>query len=122
MSLFGALIALAFQNGFGSGDTVAFLYWTLPLATGLAVSGPTILALFRTENRFFRLILAIFAAALIVLGFVCVPYLFLGGWTNAFSIPVFYLWIAGTFGKLIFLDLLLPRRPHGLYPSKRSLR
>ncbi len=119
--LIGALIALYFQNWFGCSDTYSLLFWTIPLATGLAVSGQTILSLFRTENRLLRLLLTVLTAGLIAFGFVYLVYLFLGPWINAFSIPVFYLWIAGTFGQLLFLDLLLPQTVENLKPTKTVL-
>lgn len=120
--LIGALIALYIQDWFGSSDTYSLLFWTIPLATGLAVSGQTILTLFRTRNRLFRLLLTILTAGLIAFGFVYLVYIFLGPWINAFSIPVFYLWIAGTFGQLLFLDLLLPQTTEKLKPTKTVLR
>lgn len=105
----GVLIALYLQDWFGSGDTYSLLFWTIPLATGLAVSGQTILTLFRTRNRAFRILLSLITAGLISFGFVFLVYMFLGPWINAFSLPVFYLWIAGSFGQLLFLDWLLPK-------------
>jgi hypothetical protein len=119
--LIGALIALYFQDWFGSSDTYSLLFWTIPLSAGLAVSGQTLLTLFRTQNRLFRLLLTVVTAGLIAFGFVYLVYLLLGPWFNAFSIPVFYLWIAGTFGQLLFLDLLLPYRKENLKPSKTIL-
>ncbi len=119
--LIGAVIALYFQDWFGSGDTYSLLFWTIPLATGLAVSGQTILTLFRTQNRLFRLLLTILTAGLISFGFVYLVYIFLGPWINAFSIPIFYLWIAGSFGQLLFLDWLLPQTTDRLKPTKAIL-
>lgn len=120
-SLIGAFIALSFQNWFGSSDTYSMLFWTVPLAVGLAVSGQTILTLFRTQNRLLRLLLTVLTSGLIAFGFVYLVYMFLGPWINAFSIPVFYLWIAGTFGQLLFLDLLLPQKVEQLTITKTVL-
>lgn len=68
-----------------------------------------------------RLLLTILTAGLIAYGFVYLVYMFLGPWINAFSIPVFYLWIAGTFGQLLFLDLLFPQTTEKLKPTKTVL-
>jgi hypothetical protein len=106
--LSGAYIALYFQEWFGSGDIAALLFWTFPLAIGLAVSGETILSLFRTKNRLLRPLLISLTAGLSAYGSMYLLYLFLGPWMNAFSLPVFYLWLAAAFGQLFFLDLLLP--------------
>ena len=119
--LIGALIALYFQDWFGSSDTYSLLFWTIPLATGLAVSGQTILKLFRTQNQLLRLLLTILTSGLIAYGFVYLIYMFLGPWINAFSLPVFFLWIVGTFGQLLFLDLLLPKTAEKLKPAKTVL-
>lgn len=116
--LIGAFIALSLQNWFGSSDTYSLLFWTVPLAVGLTVSGQTILTLFRTQNRLLRLLLTVLTSGLIAFGFVYLVYMFLGPWINAFSIPVFYLWIAGTFGQLLFLDLLLPQKVEQLKITK----
>lgn len=70
MGFIGVLIALYLQDWFGIGDTYSLLFWTIPLATGLAVSGRTILTLFRTRNRAFRILLSLITAGLISFGFV----------------------------------------------------
>ena len=119
--LIGVIIVLYFQDWLGSGDTYSLLFWTIPLSIGLAVSGQTILTLFRTQNRVFRLLLTILTAGLISFGFVYLVYIFLGPWFNAFSIPVFYLWIAGSIGQLLFLDWLLPQTTEKLRPTKTIL-
>ena len=116
--LVGAIITLYFQDWFGSSDTYSLLFWTIPLAIGLAVSGQTILTLFRVQKRLFRFLLIILSAGIISFGFVYLVYMFLGPWINAFSIPIVYLWITGSLGQLLFLDRLLPRAAEKLKPTK----
>ena len=117
----GALIVLFFQDWFGSGGIYSFLFWTIPLATGLTVSGGTIIKLFKTQNRIIRILIIILTSGLFAIGFVYLVYIFIGPWFNAFSIPVFYLWITGIFGQLLFLDLLLPQPPEKIKLSKTLL-
>ncbi|MEM8584102.1 MAG: hypothetical protein AAGF87_07535 [Bacteroidota bacterium] len=119
--LIGAIIVLYLQDWFGSGDIYALLFWTVPLAVGLAASGQTVLTLFRTKNRLLRLLLMVLTSGLIAFGFVYLVYMLVGPWINAFSMPVFYLWMASTFGQLLYLDLLLPKTAEELKPTKTAL-
>lgn len=107
--LIAVTVVLFRQNWFGSGDTYAFVFWTIPLAVGLAVSGETILNLFRTAHFLLRLLFIIVTAGLIAFGWVYFAYLILGGWIHTFSFPIFYLWIAGNAIQLLFLDWRLPK-------------
>jgi hypothetical protein len=88
---------------------ILFLFWTVPLVIGLAISGETILNLFRTLHFALRLILIIVTAGLISFGWVYFVYLILGGYINAFSFPILFLWIIGCSVQLIFLDLRLSK-------------
>lgn len=116
--LISTIIILYFQDWFGSGDIYSLLIWTFSLATGVAVSGQTILSLIRTQNLLFRLLLIILSAVFFSFVFVCLVYFFIGPWFNAFSVPVFYLWIAGAIVQLFFLDRFLPKTTKKLRPSK----
>jgi hypothetical protein len=97
------------QDWFGSGDTYSFVFWTIPIAVGLAISGETILNLYRTLHFILRLLLIIVTAGLVAIGWIYFIYLILGGMINAFSIPIFYLWIDGCIVQLLFLDWRLPK-------------
>jgi hypothetical protein len=107
--LIATAIILFRQDWFGSGDTYSFIFWTIPIAIGLAISGETILNLFRTLHFSLRLVLIIVTAGLVSIGWVYFIYLILGGMINAFSIPIFYLWIGGCVVQLLFLDGRLPK-------------
>lgn len=107
--LIATTVILFRQDWFGSGDTYSFVFWTIPLAVGLAISGETILNLFRTLHFLLRLLLIIVTAGLVSIGWVYFIYLILGGMINAFSIPIFYLWIGGCAVQFLFLDWRLPK-------------
>lgn len=109
-----AIVILYFQDWFGSGDLRSLVFWTIPLAVGLIVSGRAILTLIRAKNQFLRLLLITFIAGIISFCFVYFVYMFLGPYINSFSFPVFYIWIAGSIGQLVFLDLLLPQESEKL--------
>ena len=118
-----AAIAVLFrQNWFGSGDTYSFVFWTVPIAVGLAVSGETILNLFRSLHFLVKHLLIVLIAAVVSIGWVYFIYLILGAMINAFSIPIFYLWILGCAVQLVFLESFLPKQNENPKPSKVVLR
>jgi hypothetical protein len=98
------------QNWFGSGDISSFVFWTIPLSVGLAIKGETILNFFRTRPFWVRLLLIFVSSGLFSIGWVYFIYLILGGMINAFSVPIFYLWIGGCVVQLIYLDWHLPKQ------------
>jgi hypothetical protein len=104
-----AIVILFRQDWFGSGDIYSFVFWTIPIAVGLAISGETIINLFRRLHFLLRLLIIVVTAGLVSIGWVYFIYLILGGMINAFSIPIFYLWIGGCVVQLLFLDLRLPK-------------
>ena len=108
-SVVAAETVLIQQNFFGQDDIYAFFFWTVPLAIGLSVSGQTILNLFRTKIFLLRLLLILLTTGLISFGWIYFVYLILGPWINAFSLPIFYLWIVGNTFQLLFLDWRLPK-------------
>jgi hypothetical protein len=102
--LLAAIVILYFQDWFGSGDTYSYLFWTIPLSIGIAFFGKSILNLFPTKNKLLRLLIILIVSVAISFGWVYAVYLILGPWINAFSIPVFLLWIIGIFFQLVFID------------------
>lgn len=120
--LLAATIFLLFQDWFGSGDLSSYIYWTLPIAVGLSISGETILELFKSKNVVLRLFLIIVIAAIISFGWVFCLYLIIGPWINAFSVPVFYLWIIGSVFQLFFLDLFVSKPTEQLKSSQITIR
>jgi hypothetical protein len=102
--LLAAIVILYFQDWFGSGDTYSFVFWTIPLSIGTAFFGKSILNLFPIRNKLLRLLIILIVSVAISFGWVYAVYLILGPWINAFSIPVFYLWIIGMFFQLVFID------------------
>ena len=95
---------LYFQDWFGSGDTYSYLFWTIPLSIGIAIFGKSILNLFPLKNKLLRLLITLIVSVVISFGWVYAVYLILGPWINAFSIPIFLLWIIGMFFQLVFID------------------
>jgi|NorSeaMetagenome_1021524.scaffolds.fasta_scaffold58085_1 hypothetical protein len=99
-----AIVILYFQDWFGSGDTYSYLFWTIPLSIGIAIFGKSILNLFPLNNKLLRLLITLIVSVVISFGWVYAVYLILGPWINAFSIPIFLLWIIGMFFQLVFID------------------
>ncbi len=107
--LVAVTIVLYRQDWFGKGDTYAFVFWTVPLAVGLSVTGNTIIHLFRVNSFLLRLVFIILTAFMLSLGWAYCVALALGPWIGAFSIPILYLWIGGSILQLLFLDWRLPK-------------
>lgn len=103
-------IVLYRQDWFGKGDTYAFVFWTVPLAVGLSVTGKTILDLFRTNSYLLRLLFIVLTSGLLSFIWAYCVALFLGPWVGAFSIPILYLWIGGSILQLLFLEWRLPKQ------------
>lgn len=116
--LVAVTIVLYRQDWFGKGDTYAFVFWTVPLAIGLSVTGKTIINLFRTSSFLLRLLFIIVIAGLLSFGWAYCVALVLGPWIGAFSIPILYLWVGGSILQLLFLDWRLPKQTEELKPAK----
>jgi len=104
-----ATSVLAQQDFWGIGDLKALLIWQLPLAVGLATGGEAILRLLNAFQFYLRAFFVLLCSVVLVVCWVYTVYLFLGLWTNAFSFPVFYLWLAGCVAQFLFLDWMLPK-------------
>ena len=115
------LLLLWRQHGFGSGDIYATLFWTVPLATGLLFCGASFLRLFRSRHLLVRTLFILIMSIALSFGWVYCVAFFLGPLMGAFSISVFYLWIAGSFAQLLFLDRLLPIPSEKTKPLKAIL-
>ena len=103
------LVVLYNQDGFGKGDSNSFFFWTIPLASGLSVSGNAILSFLKTRKAFIRIIFNLIVSGAISFGWVYTVFLFLGPWINTFSFPIIYLWWVGNCLQLVFLDRFLQR-------------
>lgn len=102
-----ALLLLG-QQGFGKGDTSAFLCWTIPLALAIAAGRRTWAALFGTSRPAVRVLTLLVVAAALAYGWLWLVHLVLGPLLYAFSFPVFYVWLAGSSAQLVFLSYYLP--------------
>lgn len=107
--LLAVTIILYRQNWFDKSDIYSFIFWTIPFAIGLSVTGKTIVNLFCTNAFWTRLILIIVIAGLLSFGWANCVALVLGPWIGAFSIPILYLWMCGSILQLLFLDWRLPK-------------
>lgn len=116
--LVAVTIVLYRQDWFGKSDTYAFLFWTVPLAVGLSVTGNTIVNLFRTKHFLLRLLFIVLTAGLLSIGWAYCVALVLGPWIGAFSIPILYLWIGGSIFQLLFLCWRLPKQTQKPKASK----
>lgn len=103
-------IILYFQNWFDSSDTYSFIFWTIPLAVGVSFCGDLFLQLFRTTRFALRLLIIFILAVLFSFYWCLCINLYLGPWIAAFGIPFLYLWIAGSFAQLLFLEYRLPKK------------
>jgi len=121
VSVIGAVAALFIQNWFGSGDLYSYVFWAIPLSAGLSASGRSILHMFKPVHLLARLLFIFFISCLASFVYILLVYLSLGPWINAFSIPILYMWIAGSFAQLCFLDRLLPHSTEKSEPLKTVL-
>jgi hypothetical protein len=111
------LIILSQQDWFGAGDSYAFILWTVPLSLGIAFSADAILYLYRNFSFAVRLLLITISAAALSFLWTLLVHTFLGAWFGAFSIPVFYLWVAGSLVQLLYLNWLM--RKHAIVKKPR---
>jgi hypothetical protein len=105
--LFAAIVILYFQDWFGSGDTYSYIFWTIPLSIGIAIFGKSILDLFAVKNNLLKFLIVLIVSVTISFGWLYGVYLILGPWINTFSIPIFLLWIIGTFIQLAFIGTFI---------------
>jgi hypothetical protein len=109
VSLILVTILLYLHHWFGKEDFYTVLFWTIPVAIALAVSGKGIITtLARTDFIMLRIVVITIVALTIAYVWTHFVYLFVGSWMHAFSFPVFYVWLAGIFAQLFFLDRQLP--------------
>src|SRR6478735_10777142 len=107
--LLTAASVLAQQHFLGNGDLKVLLVWQLPLAIGLAAGGEAILRLFNMFQFYLRALFVLLSTVVLVVFWVYIVSLFLGLERNAFSFPVFYLWLSGCVAQFLFLDWMLPK-------------
>ena len=103
------VIILLLNNWYQSGDSYAFFFWTIPLATGLAISGGHIIRLIKMPNVSLKLFFIFFIAFLVSLVWFYVMFAFWGAMENPLRFTPFYFWIGGSFVQLLFLDHRLPQ-------------
>lgn len=121
LNLLACLVILAIilfnQDFFGKGDTYSFIFWTIPIAVGLSISGQTFLNIINIKKQLYRLIFIFFIAIVISFCWTLFVYLILGPWIYAFSFPIFYIWIVGNSIQLFFLEIKLSRKTIDLQKS-----
>lgn len=107
VSLVVAGLLLAWQHGFGSGDIVAFFFWTLPLAVVVAAIGPVVLHFFERVPARVRWLLLVGVTLLFAFGWLYGVAGTLGLWVSTFSFSLVYPWLAGVAAQLFFQDRFL---------------
>jgi hypothetical protein len=109
VSLILVTVLLYLHHWFGKEDFYTVLFWTIPVAIALSVSGKGIITTIAwTKHAGLRTVMMALMALLIAYSWTHFVYLFVGSWMHAFSFPVLYVWLVGIFAQLIFLDRLLP--------------
>ena len=120
INLFSALIIVFFHlvssDWFGSSDVFPYLFWTLGLTISIATFGDALLQIVKCKKGILRSSLLIILAGFLAFSWVFIVFLFLGPWMNAFSLPVFYLWWAGIFTQLSFIDFYFKPKQPGYKP------
>lgn len=107
--LIAVVIVLTRQDWFGKGDTYSFVFWTIPFAVAISISGEAFLSLFRKANFLSGILFIIIISIIIAVVWTYCTALVLGPWIGAFSFPILYLWIVGGFIQLLFLNWRLPK-------------
>src|SRR6476620_4125098 len=109
VSLIFVTTLLYLHHWFGKEDFYTVLFWTIPLAIALSISGKGIITtIARTDLIALRIFVILVIALLVAYAWTHFVYLFIGSWMHPFTFPVLYVWLAGTASQLIFLDRLLP--------------
>ena len=90
-----ARILLSLQNGFGSGDLWAFLYWTVLFSIGLLLPALAFAFLARNLRTINRVWIGTLLGGVTGFGWTLLNLMMLGPWFGAWSFNVLYCWIAG---------------------------
>lgn len=93
----------AFNDWFGFNDLYPALFWQFFI-------GLTILSLSKNMNRLMKqarwytsTIFVFISAIVIAYGARLLMYILLGGYVNAFSVPLFFMFVAGNFSQLMII-------------------
>jgi len=90
-----AKILLALNNGFGTGDVAAFLYWSGLFAVALLLPALVFALLSRNLRTINRIWIGALVGGLAGFGWTLANLKMLGPWFGAWSFNVLYCWIAG---------------------------
>ena len=108
-----ARIFLSLQNGFGSGDLWAFLYWTVIFSIVLLLPALAFVLLSRNMRTINRVWIGTLLGGVAGFGWTLLNLMMLGPWFGAWSFNVLYCWIAGGAIGILALALLgSSRREH----------
>ena len=92
---------LVLNNGFGSGDMTAFLYWTSYFAGSFILPSLLFAIVLRKARTLNRVWISILIGGLAGFGWTLMNLWFLGPWFGAWSFNVLYCWVlGGAFGML----------------------
>lgn len=100
-----AKILLA-MYGFGSGDTIGFLYWTSLFAVALLLPALVFTLLVRHARMFHRVWIGVLLGGLAGFGWTIFNLWILGPWFGLWDFSVLYCWIAGGAAGILVVALL----------------
>lgn len=101
ISLLMAAIQVGLNNGFGSGDVLPFLLWSLPFAAVIALIRDKLFDFLRRRRVTHRYLLAVLIGTASGVLWTYIVAIFLGAWFGAFSFSVLPCWIAGGAAAMI---------------------
>lgn len=113
-SFLAAFIYFWFKDFFGVSDIAPFLVWSIPISITAAFIGSTFALLSHKKKLIIRLLVAFGIAAVMAIGYYVMVWLVLGGWINAFSLPILYLWLISLFIQLVFLQFTLKQTKNSI--------
>jgi hypothetical protein len=101
-----AKILLALNDGFGSGDTIGFLYWTSLFAVALLLPALAFTLLLRHACMVHRVWIGVLLGGLAGFGWTLFNLWSLGPWFGLWDFNVLYCWIVGGAAGIVVVALL----------------
>lgn len=102
-----AILYLALNSWFGSGDLKVFFFWTLFFAIFAASTGPLVFKVIHGAGKPAKILISTVVGILLGLVWTLGVRMALGPWFGAFSFPVFYLWVIGAAVGLSIRSLIV---------------
>ena len=103
-----AVLYLALNRWFGSGDLNVFFFWTLFFAIFASLTGPLVFKFIQGGSKLAKILISMATGVLLGLVWTLGVRMALGVWFWAFSFPVFYFWVIGAAVGLSLRSLIVP--------------